>query len=60
MCLMIDPEAKPTAYPSLIPVPIHWQDDVKAGLDRDVRLRVLEPVSIGEPVTWCHRMVYYK
>ena len=39
------------------PVPLHWQDAVKAGLDRDVRLGVLEPVQIGEPVTWCHPMV---
>ena len=54
---LIDPKAKPTAYHSPIPVPIHWQDDVKAELDRDVRLGVLEPVPIGEPVTWCHRMV---
>ena len=38
MHLMIDSKAKPTAYHSPIPVPIHWQDDVKAGLDRDVRL----------------------
>ena len=30
---------------------------MKAGLDRDVRLGVIEPVPIGEPVTWCHRMV---
>jgi len=31
---------------------------VKAGLDRDVRLGVLEPVPVGEPaVTWYHRMV---
>ena len=57
MRLMIDPKAKPTAYHSPIPIPIHWQDDVKAGLDRDVRLGVLEPVPVGEPVTWCHRMV---
>ena len=57
MQLMIDPMAKPTAYHSPIPVPIHWQDAVKAGLDRDVRLGVLEPISVGEPVTWCHRMV---
>ena len=57
MRLMIDPEATPTAHHSPIPVPLHWQDDVKAGLDRDVRLGVLEPVPIGEPVTWCHRMV---
>ena len=39
------------------PVPIHWHDEVKADLDRDVRLGVIEPVPIGEPVTWCHRMV---
>lgn len=55
--LMIDPQATPTAHHSPIPVPLHWQDEVKAGLDRDVRLGVLEPVPIGEPVTWCHRMV---
>ena len=57
MRLMIDPNATPTAHHSPIPVPLHWQDEVKAGLDRDVRLGVLEPVPIGEPVTWCHRMV---
>ena len=57
MRLMIDPNATPVAHHSPIPVPLHWQDAVKAGLDRDVRLGVLEPVPIGEPVTWCHRMV---
>ena len=57
MKLMIDPNAEPTAYHSPIPVPIHWQEEVKAGLDRDVRLGVIEPVPVGEPVTWCHRMV---
>ena len=57
MRLMINPQATPTAYHSPIPVPLHWQDDVKAGLDRDVRLGVIEPVPVGEPVSWCHRMV---
>ena len=57
MRLIIDPQATPTAYHSPIPVPLHWQDEVKADLDRDVRLGVLEPVPISEPVTWCHRMV---
>ena len=57
MCLMSDPKAKPTAYHSPIPVPIHWQDGVKAGLDRDVRLGVLKPVPVSEPITWCNRMV---
>ena len=55
--LMIDPHATPTAHHSPIPVPLHWQEEVKAGLDRDVRLGVLEQVPVGEPVTWCHRMV---
>ena len=55
--LMVDPEAKPTAHHTPIPVPIHWQDEVKADLDRDVRLGVLEPVPVGTPVTWCSKMV---
>ncbi len=53
MRLLIDTQATPTAHHSPIPVPLHWQDEVKADLDRDVRLGVLEPVPIGEPVTWC-------
>ena len=47
MRLVIDPHVIPTAYHSPIPVPLHWQDEVIAGLDRDVRLGVLEPVPIG-------------
>ena len=46
---MIDPKAKPMAHHSAIPIPIHWQDDVKAGLDREIRLGVIE--SVGKPVT---------
>ena len=57
MKLMVDPQAEPVAHHTPIPVPIHWQDAVKAGLDQDVRLGVIEPVPVGEPVTWCHRMV---
>jgi len=57
MKLMVDPDAEPVAHHTPVPVPLHWQNDVKAGLDQDVRLGVLEPVPIGEPVTWCHRMV---
>ena len=57
MKLMVYPDAKQVARHSPIPVPLHWRDAVKEGLDRDVRLGVIEPVPIGEPVTWCHRMV---
>ena len=56
MRLMVDPDAKPVAHHTPVPVPLHWQSEVKAGLDQDVRLGVLEPVPVGEPVTWCHRM----
>lgn len=57
MSLIVDPHAKPVAHHTPVPVPFHWQDDVKTGLDEDVRLKVIEPVPVGEPVTWCHRMV---
>ena len=55
--LMIDPAATPVAFHTPLPVPLHWEEAVKSGLDQDVRLGVLRPVPIGEPVTWCHRMV---
>ena len=55
--LHVNPDTKPVAVHKPVPVPIHWQAQVKAGLDQDVRLGVLEPVPIGEPVTWCSRMV---
>ena len=55
--LMVDPNAKPVVYHNPIPVPVHWQEAVKAGLDRDVQLGVIEPVPVGNPVTWCSRMV---
>ena len=55
--LMVDPDAKPVAVHTPVPVPVHWQDDLQNGLDRDVKLGVIEPVPVGEPVKWCHRMV---
>lgn len=57
MRLLVEPDAQPVAHHTPIPVPIHWQDEVKKGLDQDVRLGVIEPVPVGTPVTWCHRMV---
>lgn len=36
-----------------IPVPLHWQEEVKSGLDRNVRLGVLEPVPVGVPDHSC-------
>jgi len=57
MRLMVDPDAEPVAHHTPVPVPLHWQDQVKAGLDQDVVLGVIEPVPVGEPLTRCHRMV---
>jgi len=54
---MINPDATPVAHHKPVPVPLHWREAVKQGLDQDVRLGVIEPVPVGEPVTWCHRMV---
>ena len=51
MNLMVDTNATPVAHHTPVPVPLHWQDEVKSGLDQDVRLGVIEPVPIGEPVT---------
>ncbi|GFN87456.1 retroelement polyprotein [Plakobranchus ocellatus] len=56
MKLMVDPEAKPVAHHNPILVPTHWLEEVKAGLDQDVQLGVIEPVPVGTPVTWCHHM----
>ena len=57
MRLMIDPSATPFVKHKPIPIPIHWQEDIYAGLEQDVNLGVLEPVPVGAPVTWCHKMV---
>ena len=58
MQLIVDPDAKPVACHTPIPVHcIHWQDGLKAGLDCDVRLGVIGQVSVGTPVTWRHKMV---
>ena len=57
MQLMVDSNATTVAHHTPVPVPPHWQEEVKAGLDQDVSLGVIEPVPVGDPVKWCHRMV---
>ena len=41
--LMINPNTIPTAHHSPIPVPLHWQDAVKAGLSPNRRNRYMVP-----------------
>ena len=55
--LFVKEDAVPAAIHSPRQVPLHWQSDVKRGLDRDVALGVLERVPVNDPVTWCHPMV---
>ena len=55
--LHVKPEAPPTAVHTPAQVPLHWQEAVRGGLDRDVRLGVLEPVPLNEPSRWVSRMV---
>ncbi|MCG7876793.1 MAG: hypothetical protein N0C90_10735, partial [Candidatus Thiodiazotropha endolucinida] len=55
--LHVDPTAVPVAVHKPALVPIHWQDQVYADLERDVRIGVLERVDPNTPTTWCSRMV---
>ena len=49
--------AEPYAIHTPIPVPHHWKKQVKADIDRDVRLGIIEAVPQGTPTEWCSRMV---
>ena len=51
------PNAVPFACHTPALVAAHWEDSVKASLDRDVLAGVLIEVPIGEPSEWCSRMV---
>ena len=53
----LDISAPPAICHKVVPVPIHWRDKVKADIDRDVRLGVLEKVPDNTPVTYLSRMV---
>ena len=55
--VFVDEDATPVAIHTPSQVPLHWKSAVKEGLDRDVRLGVLEKVPVNDPVTWCSRMV---
>ena len=51
------PGAVPHVRHTPIPVSKHWEAEVKAQLDEDVRRGVLEKVPTGEPSVWCAQMV---
>ncbi|XP_065641175.1 uncharacterized protein LOC136073504 [Hydra vulgaris] len=55
--ILIQENAKPVAAFTPATIPIHLQDQVEKDLIRDETLGVIEKVPLGEPTTWCHRMV---
>ena len=57
MKIHVDPNAKPIAVHKPIPIPHHWQEQVKKDLDRDMKLGIIEKVPMGVPTTWQSRMV---
>ena len=48
-------DAVPRKVSTPATIPLHWQDQVKADLDSDVALGVIQKVE--EPSEWCQRMV---
>ena len=48
---------KPHAVHTPSTIPVHFRQEVKAGLDMDVRLGVIEKVPPNTPTTWCARLV---
>ena len=57
MRLYMEESVKPVAIHKAPPVPVHWEDQVKEAIDKDVSLGVLEWVPLDVPTTWCSRMV---
>ena len=57
--LMVDPNAEPVTLhtPVTVPPTGNRLNHLKAELNKDVALGVLEPVPVGQLATWCHCMV---
>jgi hypothetical protein len=51
------PEAPRTCCRKPTKVPLHFREEVKAGLEADVKKGVLERVPVGDADTWCSRLV---
>ncbi|KAG7172960.1 hypothetical protein Hamer_G008459 [Homarus americanus] len=51
------PGAKPHACHTPASVPKHWETEVKQQFNNDVWKGVIRPVSAGEAMEWCARMV---
>ena len=54
--LHVNPKAKPVAVTKPANIPLNWMDEIKAELDKDERLGVIQRVPVNTPVEWCCRM----
>ena len=57
VAIHVDENAKPRAFHTATPVPLHRQEKVKFDLVQNVALGVIEKVHYGDPAKWCYRMV---
>ena len=55
--LAIKPEAELVCHTKPFKVPLHWKQQVKEGMERDVRLGIIEKLPPNTPAVCCHRMV---
>ena len=55
--LFVDPSVKPVAIHMATIIPIHLEACVKAYLDRDVLLGILEKVDVNSSVKWLSHMI---
>ena len=51
--LFVDPKARPFAIHKHRPVVIHWEEQTRQGLERDVNMGVIRPKLVGDPTLWC-------
>lgn len=55
--LKVDPTVTPVARHVPAPIPWHFKEQVKAGLEADTRMGVIEEVPANTSVSWMSRMV---
>ena len=52
MKIHINMNTNPVAILKPIPIPHHWQETIKAELDRDCKLVIIKKVPMGVPIRW--------
>ena len=57
MKIHTNPNVVPVAVHKLVPVPLHFHDEVYANIAADVKMEVLRKVLPGEPTPWCAMLV---